>query len=54
MVKLAPARDNPGSEIQNFLNADEVFGSAVPVYREAVADMWENEGGHDVRKSLGR
>ena len=54
VVELAPAWDDPGGKIQDFLDRGEIFGGAVAVYCKAVAGVWNDEGGDDVRNGLGR
>ena len=54
IVELAPARNDSGGKIKDFLDRGEVLGSAVTVYSKAVADVGNNEGGHDVGNGLGR
>ena len=52
MIKLSPARNDTGCEVQDFLDGGQILDSTVSIHREAVSDVRDDQGGYDVRKGL--
>ena len=54
MIDLSPAGNDTGCQVQDSLNGGQITGSTVPIHREAVSDVRNDQVGCDVRKGFSR
>ena len=52
MIKLVFSRDDSGREIEKLLDGIEITGAAAAIYRQAVADVRDDQGGDYLGESV--
>ena len=52
MIKFVFSRDDSGREIEKLLDGIEITGAAAAIYRQAVADVRDGQGGDYLGESV--